>query len=146
MLVKIAGYLLVGGSMVSGLTAAELQAPRISLLFGILVVSLLHVALAMGLFYSVPLELLGNRPPLLAIIESFSACTRNVWPVSLFTTALVIPYAAIWMGFQTSLWFGYLLLIGVGLITLAVFIASMYYSYAALYPFSAPAGAPRIGR
>jgi hypothetical protein len=134
MLVKITGYLLIGGSMVSGLTAGQLNAPQMTTLLGMLVVAILYLILAMALFYSVPLTVLGKREPLVAIAESFSTCRKN--PVALLTlcTPFIIIYLMLMAVFARYHWLGYLLVISAGFIALPVFVASAYCSYQSLHP------------
>lgn len=134
MLVKIAGDLLIGGSMVSGLTAARLDVPQITTVLGMLVVAGLYLVLAMALFYSVPLTVLANRQPLTAISESFSLCRRHAAPLAV----LVVPFFAIYLlivaGFAISHALGYLLVATAGWLALPVFVASVYCSFLTLHP------------
>lgn len=134
MLVKIIGYLLVGGSMLSGLAASQMGAAQITTLLGMALVALLSLLLAMGLFYSVPLTVLANRQPLAAISESFSACRENAAALLTLTVPFFLLYVVIMVAFAKSHWLGYLLLISVGLLALPVFIAAVYCSYLTLYP------------
>lgn len=134
MLVKIAGDLLVGGSMVSGLTAAGLDAPQITTMLGMLVVAGLYLVLAMGLFYSVPLTVLANRQPLAAVAESFSLCRRHALPLLALVTPFFAVYLLIVAGFALSQWWGYLLIATAGWLAVPVLVASIYCSYLALHP------------
>ncbi|MCR4300305.1 MAG: hypothetical protein NUV51_01710 [Sulfuricaulis sp.] len=133
-LVKIFSYLLIGGSVVSGLTAAQSGFTQFTTLLGMLLVAGLSVLLAMGLLYSVPLTVLGNRQPLDAIAESFTTCRENAQT----QLALVLPfflfYLIIMVAFAKSVWLGYLLLISLGFPALPLFIAAIYCSYRKLYP------------
>ena len=133
-LVKIIGYLFIGGSMVAGLAAAQTGLTQITTLFGMLLVAGLSVLLAMGLLYSVPLTVLGNRQPLDAIAESFATCRENART----QLALVLPFLIIaliiMVAFAKSVWLGYLLLVSVGFLALPLFIAAIYCSYRTLYP------------
>lgn len=134
MLAKIAEYLLVGGSALAGLNPAELAAAaRPATLLGLLVATTLYVALTMGLFYLVPLTMLGDMPPMAAIAESFSACVRNALPLALFTTAFFLLYALIAAAFGLAHWLGYLLVFSLGPVALSVFVAGVYCSYKNLY-------------
>lgn len=134
MLVKIAGYLFIGGSMVSGLTAGQLNTPQMTTVLGMLVVAILYLILSMALFYSVPLTMLGNQDPLAAIAESFSTCRKN--PAALLTlcTPFFIIYLILMAVFARYHWLGYLLVISVGFVALPVFVASAYRSYQCLHP------------
>jgi hypothetical protein len=134
MLVKITGYLLIGGSMVSGLTAGQLNASQITTVFGMLVVAILYLVLAMGLLYSVPRTVLGNRPPFEAIAESFSACRHNAVPLLTLAAPFFVVYLGIIAVFTKIHWLGYLLVFSAGGVALPVFVASVYSSYLALYP------------
>lgn len=142
MLVKITGYLLIGGSMVSGLTAGQLNASQITTVLGMLVVAMLYLVLAMGLLYSVPRTVLGNRPPFEAIAESFSACRHNAVPL----LTLAAPFFVVYLGsvavFAKNHWLGYLLVFSAGGVALPVFVASVYGSYQALFR-SAPSASGR---
>lgn len=134
MSVKIVGYLLIGGSMISGLTAGQLSAPQITTVLGILVIAILYLMLAMGLIYSVPLTVLGNRQPFSAIAESFSVCRR--YPVALL--ALTVPFFMVYLLIMTAFakfhWLGYVLVISAGFVAVPVFVASVYSSYLTFYP------------
>jgi len=134
MLVKIAGDLLVGGSMVSGLTAARLDVPQITTVLGMLVVAGLYLVLAMALFYSVPLTVLANRQPLTAVSESFSLCRRHALPLAALAAPFFVVYLLIVAGFAISPPWGYVLIATVGWLALPIFVASVYCSYLTLHP------------
>ncbi len=134
MLVKIAGYLLVGGSMISGLTATDLSAPQIMLLFGMLFVAGLNVILTMGLLYSVPFTVLANRQPLAAISESFSTCLTHAAHVLALLTPFFLIYLSILVAFAKLHWLGYLLTISVGFLAAPIFVAAVYNSFMQLFP------------
>ncbi len=134
MLVKITGYLLIGGSMVSGLAAGQLNASQITTVLGMLVVAILYLGLAMGLVYSVPRTVLGNRPPFEAIADSFIACRDNAVPLLTLAAPFFIVYLVIIATFAKNHWLGYLLVFSTGGVALPVFVASVYCSYLALYP------------
>jgi len=125
---------LVGGSMMSGLAASNFSDLQIIMLIKMLVVAALYVILAMGLFYSVPLTVLKNRPPFDAIAESFKACREHAVPLLVLTVPFFVVYLVIQAAFAKSHWLGFLLVISAGSITLPVFVASVYCSYLALYP------------
>ncbi|MDH3562865.1 MAG: hypothetical protein OEN49_05650 [Gammaproteobacteria bacterium] len=133
-LVKIIGYLFIGGSMVSGLTAAQSGFTQVTTLLGMVLVAALSVLLAMGLLYSVPLTVLGNRQPLDAITESFTTCRENAKTLLALVLPFFLVYLVIMMAFAKSVWLGYLLLISVGFLALPLFIAAIYCSYHTLYP------------
>jgi len=137
LLVISAGYIAVGGSMISGLTSTDLHTTKIPLLLGMLVMSVLHLLLAMGLLYSVPLTLLDNRLPLDAITESFTTCARNALSLACLGIVFFLPYVLIVMAFNHNHWLGYLLLLSLGFVTVPVFVASVYCSYLTFYPASA---------
>lgn len=139
MLVKITGYLLIGGSMVSGLTAGQLSASQITTVLGMLVVTMLYLVLAMGLLYSVPRTVLGDRPPFEAIAESFSACRHNAVPLLTLAAPFFVVYLGIIATFAKNHWLGYLLVFSAGGVALPVFVASVYCSYQALFPPAASA-------
>ena len=134
MLVKIAGDLLIGGSMVSGLTAARLDVLQVTTVVGMLVVAGLYLVLAMSLFYSVPLTVLANRQPLAAVSESFALCRRNALPLAALVAPFFVIYLLIVAGFAISHTWGYLLIATAGWLALPVFIASVYCSYLTLHP------------
>ncbi len=134
MSVKIIGYLLIGGSMISGLTAGQLSAPQITTVLGILVIVILYLMLAMGLLYSVPLTVLGNRQPFSAISESFSVCRQYRVPLLALTVPFFLVYLLIMAAFAKFHWLGYLLVISAGFVAVPVFVASVYSSYLTLYP------------
>jgi hypothetical protein len=134
MLVKITGYLLIGGSMVSGLTAGQLNASQITTVLGMLVVAILYLVLAMGLLYSVPRTVLGNRPLFEAIAESFSTCRHYAVPLLTLVAPFFVIYLGIIAAFAKNHWLGYLLVFSAGGVALPVFVASIYCSYLALYP------------
>jgi uncharacterized membrane protein len=129
MLVKIAGYLLIGGSMVSGLTAGLLNAPQITTLLGMLVVAILYLILTMALFYSVPLTVLGNREPLAAISESFSTCRKNPAAVLTLCAPFFGVYLILMAVFARYHWLGNLLVISAGFFALPLFVAAAICSY-----------------
>jgi hypothetical protein len=134
MLVKITGYLLVGGSMLSGLAASQMGMTQVTTLLGMVLVAGLSVLLGMGLLYSVPLTVLGNRQPLDAISESFSACRANAKPLLALVVPFFLVYVVILAAFANSPWLGSLLTVSVGLLALPLFIASVYCSYLTLFP------------
>jgi hypothetical protein len=139
MLVKITGYLLIGGSMVSGLAASQMSTPQPGTLFGMLVVAVLYAILAMALIYSVPLTVLGNRQPLAAISDSFSLCRKNAPALLTLTAPFFIVYLVILAAFAEHRGLGYLLVLSVGFVTLPLFIASAFSSYLKLFPSLPPA-------
>lgn len=134
MLVRFAGDLLIGGSMVSGLTAARLDVLQITTVLAMLVVASLYLVLAMGLFYSVPLTVLANRQPLTAVAESFSLCWRHAAPVAALVTPFFAVYLLIVAGFAFAPEWGYLLMATAGWLALPVLVASVYCSYHTLHP------------
>lgn len=139
MMVKIIGYLLIGGSMVSGLAADQPGMTQVTTLLGMVLVAGLSVLLAMGLLFSVPLTVLGNRQPLDAIGESFTACRENAKSLLTLTLPFVLVYLVIMVAFARTPWLGYLLLLSVGFLALPVFVAAVYCSYQTLFP-PRPAG------
>lgn len=139
MLVKITGYLLIGGSMVSGLAASQMSTPQPGTLLGMLVVAVLYAILAMALIYSVPLTVLGNRQPLAAISESFSLCRKNAPALLTLTVPFFIVYLVILAAFAEHRGLGYLLVLSVGFVTLPLFIASAFSSYLKLSASLPPA-------
>ena len=133
MVVKIIGYLLIGGSMISGL-AADLAGGTPFTLLGMALVAGLSVLLGMGLLYSVPLTVLGNRQPLDAISESFTTCRAHAKPLLALVAPFFLVYLVILATFANSLWLGSLLTVSVGLLALPLFIAAVYCSYLTLFP------------
>lgn len=134
MLVKIIGYLLVGGSMLSGLAASQMGAARVTTLLGMGLVAVLSLLLAMGLLFSVPLTVLGNKQPLAAISESFSVCREKAVALLALTVPFFLIYLVILLAYAKSHWLGYLLLVSVGFLALPIFVAAVYCSYLTLYP------------
>lgn len=123
---------LVGGSMISGLAAAG--AGTASLLFlKIPLVAALYVLLAMGLLFSVPLTVIGERLPLASIAESFSACRAHARPLLALAAPFFLVYLVILVAFAKAHWLGYLLTFSAGLLALPLFVASIYCSYLALF-------------
>ncbi len=138
-MVDITNDLLVGGSMISGLAASQMIAPQTVTLVGMLVVAILYVILAMGLFYCVPLTMLGKRQPLAAIAESFFLCRDNAVALLTLTLPFFIIYLVILAAFAEQHWLGYLLVVTAGFVLLPVFIASALGSYLGLAPAPRPA-------
>jgi hypothetical protein len=138
MTVKIIGYLLIGGSMLSGLAASQMGTGQITTLLGMVLVAGLSVLLAMGLIYSVPLTVLGNRQPLAAISQSFSACRNNASALLALTVPFFLVYVVILVAYAKSHWLGYLLLVSVGFLALPLFVAAVYCSYHTLFPPTPP--------
>jgi hypothetical protein len=134
MAVKIVGYLLIGGSMISGLAADMAGGTPYTALLGMALVAGLSVLLGMGLLYSVPLTVLGNRQPLDAISESFTACRAHAKPLLVLVVPFFLVYVVILAAFANSPWLGSLLTISVGLLALPLFIAAVYCSYLTLFP------------
>jgi len=134
MAVKIIGYLLIGGSMISGLAADLAGGTPIITLAGMVLVTGLSLLLGMGLLYSVPLTVLGNRQPLDAISESFTACRAHAKPLLVLVAPFFLVYVVILAAFANSPWLGSLLTISVGLLALPLFITAVYCSYLALFP------------
>lgn len=133
-LVKITGYLLVGGSMLSGLAASQMGMTQVTALLGMVLVAVLSVLLAMGLLYSVPLTVLGNRQPLDAISESFTTCRAHAKPLLALVAPFFLVYVVILTAFANSPWLGSLLTVSVGVLALPLFIAAVYCSYLTLFP------------
>lgn len=138
MAVKIVGYLFIGGSMISGLAAGQSAGTQLTTLLGMVLVAGLSVVLGMALLYSVPLTVLGNRQPLDAIPESFSACRANAKPLLALVAPFFLVYVVILVAFANSPWLGTLLLISIGLLALPLFIAAVYCSYLTLFPARPP--------
>jgi len=131
---KMLSYLFVGGSFVTGLAASHMGTTQITTLLGMVLIAILSLVLAMGLFYSVPLTILGNRQPLAAITESFALCRANA--VAWLT--LIVPFYVIYLCIisvyaQDHLQ-GYLLVISAGFLVFPVFVAAAYSSYQSLFP------------
>ena len=133
MVVKIIGYLLIGGSMITGLAADLTGGTPFITLLGMVLVTGLSVLLGMGLLYSVPLTVLAKRQPLDAIAESFSACRAHAKPLLALVAPFFLVYIVILASFANSPWLGSLLTISVGLLALPLFIAAVYCSYLALF-------------
>lgn len=134
MVVKIIGYLLVGGSMVTGMATSQTGLAQFTTLLGMAVVAVLSLLLAMGLLYSVPLTVLGNRPPLEAIAESFATCRAHGAALLALTVPFFLVYLVILVAYAKSHWLGYLLLFSAGFLALPVFIAAIYCSFLTLFP------------
>lgn len=134
MVVKIIGYLLIGGSMIAGLAADLAGDTSFLTLLGMVLVTFLSVLLGMGLLYSVPLTVLGNRQPLDAISESFTACRVHAKPLLALVAPFFLVYVVILAAFANSPWLGSLLTVSIGLLALPLFIAAVYCSYLALFP------------
>ena len=122
----------VGGSMVSGLAASGSGVPYLMIL-KIAVVVVLYVLLAMGLLFSVPLTVIGERLPLASIGESFSACRAHTLPLLALVAPFFLVYLIIVLAFAKAHWLGYLLTLSAGLLALPLFVASIYCSYLALF-------------
>lgn len=132
--VKIVGYLFIGGSMISGLAADLAGGTPFTALLGMVLVAGLSVLLGMGLLYSVPLTVLGNRQPLDAIAESFATCRAHAKPLLALVAPFFLVYVVILAAFANSPWLGSLLTVSVGLLALPLFIAAVYCSYLTLFP------------
>ena len=122
----------VGGSMVSGLAASGSGVPYLMIL-KIAVVAALYVLLAMGLLFSVPLTVIGERLPLASIAESFSTCRTHARPLLALVAPFFLVYLIIVLAFAKAYWLGYLLTLSAGLLALPLFVASIYCSYLALF-------------
>ncbi len=109
-------------------------APAVSLLLGMLVAGLLQVLLLMALLYAVHRAMFGGRDPLTALGESFNACVRHGWAVTVLIGAYALPYIVIAAGFSVSAILGYLLLYTVGLVFLPAFVLASYGSYRQIFP------------
>jgi hypothetical protein len=134
MAVKIIGYLLIGGSMISGLAADLAGGMTFATLLGMVLVTGLSVLLGMGLLYSVPLTVLGKRQPLDSISESFTASRAHAKPLLALVAPFFLVYVVILAAFASSPWLGSLLTVSVGLLALPLFIAAVYCSYLTLFP------------
>jgi hypothetical protein len=111
-----------------------LNASQITTVLGMLVVAILYLGLAMGLVYSVPRTVLGNRPPFEAIADSFIASRDNALPLLTLVAPFFIVYFIIIVAFANNHWLGYLMVFSTGVVALPIFVASVYCSYLALYP------------
>jgi hypothetical protein len=142
--VYIIEIFVVGGSMLSGLTASSLVAPKsFSLFVGIPLAAALYTLLAMVLFYLVPLHVFRAVEPVAALVESFNACRKNFLPWVLFCAPFFLGYAFILYVFAITPWAGYLMTFTLGSVMLPVFVAGGYASFAATFeppamPFSSP--------
>jgi hypothetical protein len=141
-LVRIAGDLLIGGSMISALAASRLQTPPLATSLGMLLVAGLYLALAMGLFYSVPLTVLAGHAPLTALGASVRLCWQHGFALATFAAPFFAIYLVIVVAFASSVAWGYGLLATAGWFALPLFVASAYCSYLALSSARHPPHAP----
>lgn len=112
--------------------------PSISILAGLIVAGLLHVALFMALFYAVHRVLFAKRDPLNAMEDSFGACWRHGWAIAGLALAYLVPYVAVVTAFSLSRAFGYFLLLTIGLVALPAFVIASYRSYGEVFPAKTP--------
>lgn len=134
MLLKIVEYIVIGGSLRTGLNFAQIATnPRPVTLIGMLIILLLYLLLAMALYYLVHLSMLGEHNPMNAMAESFTACKRNVLPLSIFTGVYVLPCLLIAVLFRISTPLGYLSAFTLGLVVLPNFVLGTYCSYKDLF-------------
>lgn len=135
LLVTIVEAPLTGGSVVSGLAAAQLAAPlKPTFVAGMTIVAALYVLLAMALCYLVPLSVLGDLPPMEALHASFTGCRANAGAVGLFLGTFFLAYLAIAVSYALLPWLGLVLTLTLGLALLPLFVAGGYCSYRALFP------------
>lgn len=132
-LVRIAGELLIGGSVVSGLKATRMEVPQITTALGMLVVAGLYLVLVMGLIYSIPLTILASLQPLTAVSESFALCRSNAPALLTLAAPFFAIYLLIVAGFAISPSWGYLLTATAGWLAVPALVASVYCSYLTLH-------------
>ncbi|MHB8345669.1 MAG: hypothetical protein ACYDHM_00540 [Acidiferrobacterales bacterium] len=127
----LAQLLKVGGpalpAMLAGSVGPAIWLPALA---SLLIVLALQVALAMAIFYAVPLVLFKKEYPLSAIEKSFRACRHNALPL----VAFGLPFALIstvadLLYFALDYPADYLALFVLGLITLPFFVSGLYRSY-----------------
>lgn len=132
--VQIVAYFAGGASVNAAFTAAQAGTPpSVTLLLGMLLVTVLKICLSMGLFYAGHLTVLENREPITAVVASFRVCARNPWSLTVFASVFLLPYLVIEVAFGAAAIVGYVLVFTVGLVLLPVFVAATYCSYEALF-------------
>lgn len=127
---------LFGFGSAKGLLSASARnaAPLWSIVLGLAGAAILHVLLAMGLFFAVHRTMLAGRDPMTAMSDSFTACTQQ--PVALLALGglFALPYLLIALAFSVSAILGYLLLFTLGVFALPAFIAASLCSYREVFP------------
>lgn len=125
---QIVGYALLGGMPGAGLgaplRAGWWLAPLLALVYGWLVLALLH---------AVALTVLDGRLPTAALVDSLRAGARNPAAVALLVAAFLAPYAVIAAAFGVSRWLGYALLLTLGTAALALFLPAVRCSFESLH-------------
>jgi hypothetical protein len=132
---------LTGGSMIAGLSSAKFtlsQPLTLGHALALGAVAVLYLALAMALFYLVPLALYGSRHVIAAAIDSFRACTAHAGALAVFAAPFLALHTGILVAFDHHPALGYALVFTLGLAALPVFVAGLYCSYQALFETTAP--------
>jgi hypothetical protein len=132
---------LTGGSMIAGLSSAKFtlsQPLTLGHALALGAVAVLYLALAMALFYLVPLALYGSRHVIAAAIESFRACTAHAGALAVFAAPFLALHTGILVAFDHHPALGYALVFTLGLAALPAFVAGLYCSYQALFENTAP--------
>jgi hypothetical protein len=138
MVASIVEYLLTGGSLVSGLAGARYTDAALKpvAIVGALVTVVVYAALVMALHFLVPLVTLGGREAMTALAESFALWRREARALAIFIAPFLLPLVLIAMAFGASAtrWLGYLLVLTLGTVAIALFVAGSYSAYRALVP------------
>ena len=140
MLVSLPELMFAGGSIVSGIAAADIGGGiPITTLIGIIVVLFLYLLLTMALFFMVPLTMLGERYAIPAIVESFETCKKHARVLATFVAPFFAINFVMMLVFSVSHAIGYLLLASVGMVALPTFVIGLNDSYRALFESSSTA-------
>jgi len=121
----------VGGPALSAMIAGSVgPAIWIPALLSLLIVLVLQLALAMAIFYAIPLVLFKKEYPLAAMEKSFRACTHNAVALVVFGVPFaIVNTVADLLYFALDFPEDYLVLFVLGLLTVPFFVAGLYRSY-----------------
>ncbi len=127
----LAQLLKVGGPALSAMIAGSVG-PAIWLpaLLSLMIVLALQIALAMAVFYAIPLVLFRKEFPLAAMEKSFRACTHNAMALVVFGLPFaIVNTVADLLYFALDFPEDYLVLFILGLLALPFFVGGLYRSY-----------------
>ena len=83
----------MGGAMAASTSHGDPGPLFFIMLFFVMLLALsLQLVIMMLLFYGIPLVMLENMKPVEAMKSSFMACLKNIWPLTLFSLILLIPF------------------------------------------------------
>ncbi len=128
LVIGVITFVFIGGAimttMMNGTEVSDnvITGLGISAIFWVLIIVVLQFLLLTALIFAVPLVMLNNLEPLVAVKSSFSACMKNMWPMSVYgVIALLFCFIAI-----IPMGLGFIILFPVMMISIYCMYKSIY--------------------